>query len=108
MRKSLRRWLFQRRQPEIKPLYQRTSWYDFAGRMHRAIDIDIRIDLGEITRRELREQQKTRPLPVVDVNAPTIAEPAYWLFYDDDTIRVRSNIVDKNATEAMDLEAILR
>lgn len=71
MRRSLRRWLLQRRTSTLQPLYQRTTWYDFAGRMHRAIALDIALLLGEITLAEVRAQQMTRLLPVVEPDAPT-------------------------------------
>lgn len=97
MRKGLRRWLLQRRTSTLQPLYQRTSWYDFAGRMHRAIALDVALLLGEITLAEIRAQQKTRPLPAVEPNAPTERVPGYW-WYADETIHVADSRIDVNAT----------
>lgn len=102
MRKSLRRWLLHRRQPQVKPLYQRTSWYDFAGRMHRTLDLDIRFDLGEITRSEWRDQKKTKPLPAVDPNAPTEAAHLHWSCADETIAEVGIEI-DQYATQPMEL-----
>lgn len=78
MRKGLRRWLFHRRAPKMRPLYQRTGWQDFCLRMRRAIDIDIRMDLGELNRDEWILKQTTKPLPAYD--APTVAtwERQWW------------------------------
>ena|SRR5579859_2314556 len=101
MRKSLRRWLFQRRQPKLAPLVTRTTWGDFAHRMRRAIAIDIAVELGEITRRELRERQKTRPLASVDYNAHTIAEHARRSYAED---TIADNHIDQYATEPMLVE----
>ena len=101
MRRSVLRWLLRRGKPKIAPLYQRTSWYDFEGRMHRAIALDMAIELGEITRAEVVARQITRPLLSVDPAAPTEQAPAsqHW-FYNDATIA--SGIVDEHATRAME------
>ena len=69
--------------------------------MHRAIDIDVRVLLGEVTRASLSRQQKTRPLPRVSPNAPTMAVPVSY--YADETIRVACNSVDEYATELIEL-----
>ena len=47
MRTSLFRWLLHRDKPQMKPLAMRTSWYDFAGKMHEALARDMRILLDE-------------------------------------------------------------
>lgn len=87
MKKSARRWLFQRRKPElaIAPLILRTSWGDFAFRMRRAIAIDVSVLLGEVRRADLARQQETRLLPTIDHNAPTLIAPPHW-FYSDETL----------------------
>lgn len=85
MRRSVLRWLRQRGKPKIAPLCLRTTWGDFAFRMRRAIDLDIRIDLGEITRAEAMARQITRPLASVEHDAPTVAAPRYWTC-DDQTL----------------------
>lgn len=105
MRKSLRRWLLQRRSPKIQPLIQRTSWGDFAYRMRRAIALDIAIDLGEMTRSEARTRQRTRPLPAIDYNASTIAGPVSpsWEFYAGDTMRAERCRVDEYETQEIPL-----
>ncbi|MGH2478806.1 MAG: hypothetical protein ACRDHW_04020 [Ktedonobacteraceae bacterium] len=107
MRHRARRWLFHRRKPNLQPLYQRTSWYDFAGRMHRAISIDMQLLLGEVTRADLRVQQKTRPVPAVEYDAPTVADHPRWI-YADETERVESSGVDMHTTQEMKLEEIVR
>ena len=84
MRRSLRRWLLHRRVQRVQSLVLRTSWYDFAGRMRRAIALDIQFDLGELRRADLLRQQATKPLPRVDPNAPTVVQ-RYWM-YDDATM----------------------
>jgi hypothetical protein len=101
MRKSLRRWLLHRRGPKMKPLIQRIGWFDFAGRMHRAIDVDVRVLLGEVTRADLARQQATKPLPRISHNAPTVAMPPVS-FYADETLRVPCSSVDENATELIE------
>lgn len=86
MRTSLRRWLLYRREPKIKPLALRTTWGDFAFRMRRAIDIDIQVELGEVTLAELKAMHITRPIPAIDHGAPTEAAPArhgYWYYSDE-------------------------
>lgn len=94
MRRSVRRWLLQWRKPKLDPLWLRaSSWYDFEGRMRRAIAIDIAVELGEVTRSELLEKQITRPLPTVDPDAPTEQATARHWFYAEDTI------ADPNATK---------
>lgn len=85
MRTSLRRWLLHRREPKLKPLYQRTSWYDFAGRMRRAIAIDIAIELGEVRRSELLALHATRMIPIVDPAAETVAAQSCQ-FYAEETV----------------------
>lgn len=84
MRRSLRRWLFHRRIPTIRPLCQRTSWDDFAGRMRRAITIDMLVLMGEVTLAELELMQVTRPLPACD--AETLAEPRFWGWHECETV----------------------
>lgn len=47
MGSSLFRWLLHRDKPKMKPLCQRASWYEFAGKMHEALARDMRILLDE-------------------------------------------------------------
>lgn len=96
-----RRWLFHRRNPTLQPLYQRTSWYDFEGRMRVAIAIDMQILLGEVTRAELLDKQRTRPVPTLDHDAPTLAVEQHWI-YADETERVEIGSIDQHATLAME------
>lgn len=94
MRTSARRWLLHRRKPNY--LYQRVSWYDFAGQMRRVIGLDIAADPAmcallittRITAHITRiVAQPTRPLPSFDA-----------AFYQDETIRV-----DLYATELVEI-----
>lgn len=112
MRTSARRWLLQRRKPKTKPLimhtdypdlYQRTSWPDFKHKMLKTIDLDIRVDLGEISLNELLLQQETKPLPVVLAEAETIADERYW-WWTGETAGVACAGVDQYATQPMPVE----
>lgn len=99
MRTSLLRRLLRRGEPEMKPLAMRTTWGDFAHRMHRAIEIDIQVELGEVTLAELKAMQLTRPVPIIDHGAPTEAAPSlprYW-FYSDETVAM-----DPKRTQTME------
>lgn len=97
MKPRARRWLLHRRKPEY--LYQRVSWYDFAGQMRRLIGLDIAANpamcapdvktrlTAHITR---IIAQPTRPMPSFDA-----------AFYQDETARVDTG-ADPNATELVE------
>lgn len=102
MRTSLKRWLITRGKPKQQPLYARLIWNDFAWRMHRAIDIDVRVLLGEVTLAELKRRQQTKPLPRVDPSAETLAGPRVWTYYDEETERAPRVLIDRYATDPME------
>lgn len=97
MRRSVRRWLLQRRN-YLPPLILRTSWGDFAFKMRKTVDWDIRSILGEVDRGLILKKNETRELP--QPNAETVADSPYWEYIDQmPTMREKS--IDCYATQPM-------
>jgi hypothetical protein len=87
------------------PLISRTTWGNFEYKMHKALEIDVSLDLGEMTRTEWEARQRTLILPAPGYDDPTVASVAcsdYW-FYLDDTSVSDTPHVDAYATEPMKL-----